>query len=294
MKIFTILPAMALLGWYGCSEQPTESKSKDGLKTVSIQSQKTFSGNLNDYFPEAVVKKLTATLKRPAGGNAPLAKPNALISFDEAKFMVLWWDFEKLIENPDYYDDYANICEQDMAAAEAFSGKDILDFEDLVKGYSAYPYMSLASSGKLSKSGDGKHVEGDISVKPGINNALVCFIKNGKVTWASAGLYLYISGLYGGMMSEEGGISDGWLQTYNPMLGDSTAFWGWQIELFPDENLYDYGSDPWAYKDTLSYNFEYTEYPVFPFFGGGSDFRIGIPSSWIRAHSYYCNAPDPY
>jgi hypothetical protein len=276
MKIRHALLTLPLLLAMGCGDGPSGVEKAQGEKRISINAADRFQGDLNKIFPPEIVRAIRSRPAEPPEETA-LSKTSALISFDEARVIILWWDLQQIIENPLYFLDSAEMCEKERARARAFEGKNPLKFDDLVSGFSQYPYMSVAHSGTLEKSGN--YVEGTVTVKPGINNALVCFIKSGEIIYASSGLYLYISGLYGGSYISD--YVDGWyLSPY-----DSSAFESWQIYRYGDDNLWYDMVNP---ADTSKYNFYYVTYPVIPFMNGESDMRIGIPEAWVRENSIYC------
>ena len=279
MLKFILFLSLASLCFLGCDKKGTEPVPADGLKTISIGSSDRFVGDLNKIFPGNIVTKLNGVMvDQDSIKQSKLGKTQALIQFDEVKFMVFWWDFMSMA----YNDEPSNACAEEMARAKALEGKNVLKSEDLLAGYSTSRYTPIASSGSLAKSGDS--VQGSISIKPGINTVVIFFIKNGQVFWAETNLYLYISAL---IPEEEAGyFEDGWMTDY---------WFDEETSVYSDNNLAvdsAYAPHSWSYtySDTAQYHFIMAWYPVWILTGSNS-WELGAPADWIEKYSYVCNDP---
>ncbi len=224
--LFLILPCIFL---FQCSKQPvTPDIIPEGYKKISISSLDQFYGDLS-RFPE--FQNFYKTLRmKPDSSNPNSANKQAMIDFKEAKVVVVNLYNEQSYFNSSQTDDfYCNVAQTNY---NAFAGKRLDVWNDLISGIKQYGYLDVVYTGTLERNGN--YVEGDILVKPGLNTIIVCFINSsGKIFWTSYNDYLFMSQMWKDLFPQDTStMLDGW--------ADSS----WNDETYYSAPAYGYGSCP--------------------------------------------------
>ena len=196
MKILILLFLFAIIS---CSTSPVETKSQSDLKTISINSSDLFKGDPSKI--QGWKNAQEAVNDDKATGHASLEKTVANISFKDAKVIVLWYNPEIDESGSNYF------CDKHQNLFDSFNGKDLFKWSEIINGFNSFSYEEAVYSGDLEKSGN--YVEGNISVKAGVNLIIVAFINsNDEIFYTTQNYYYYISGFDENAFY---GYFDGWL-----------------------------------------------------------------------------------
>lgn len=222
MKIFILTLAAVLLIAAGCGKSAVETDDAGGPVKISLGSTNLFKGDLSRVTGWDALKTLRDLGRAGLDSAEPqkaLLKAAAQISFDEAKVMVIAFDEDKLMQIAEA--DFSEImCDWLYTNYQAFEGKDLYDWDDLLDGAKQSYMFDVTYSGSLAKSGN--EVTGDVIIKAGVNYVVIGFISGGRVTWTEQAVYVYLSRVLGGESYGE----DGWVtDSAELQAGAASAIW---------------------------------------------------------------------
>jgi hypothetical protein len=167
----------------------------------------------------------------------PLQKMAASAGIKEARVMVLnEFNAQSRLASAGKADFYCAMSESNYSA---FSGRNLVQWAELLTGMSHYISLDLVYTGTLKRNGG--FVEGDIMVRTGTNLVLVCYVDNSDaVFWASGAEYVHNAAAVKALVPQSKiPIVDGWqadvvwdsvTQTYDTTVWEDREYLQTQIQ----------------------------------------------------------------